>query len=272
MASPINRHEFEQTPGDGEGQGSLACCSPWDYRVGHTWTIEQQVLLISWWCYTAGQNHRKPPSASKQSSWISVFWEAGSGCRKTVVFKPQVMIYPAHTDSSLGGHSCSIGWGGWLLPWLLPTATVRSPEAQFGSPPSWLRPHLHPCSPSEGGGSRFPPFFSPKWTPAKHIPSQLRDDVSSCPMLGRILVHVLSLCFPGLNQPGSRSSVCLWQLPCPGGGCCVTACGPLPLRLGSMVPFLVYNRQPYSPLGLSGGAGRGRRKANPWLGHMVGAT
>ena len=21
-------HEFEQTPGDGEGQGSLACCSP----------------------------------------------------------------------------------------------------------------------------------------------------------------------------------------------------------------------------------------------------
>ena len=25
----INRHESEQTPGDGEGQGSLACCSPW---------------------------------------------------------------------------------------------------------------------------------------------------------------------------------------------------------------------------------------------------
>ena len=28
-------HEFEQTPGDGEGQGSLVCCSPWDPRVGH---------------------------------------------------------------------------------------------------------------------------------------------------------------------------------------------------------------------------------------------
>ena len=25
----LNRHEFEQTPGDSEGQGSLACCSPW---------------------------------------------------------------------------------------------------------------------------------------------------------------------------------------------------------------------------------------------------
>ena len=27
-----NRHEFEQTLGDGEGQGSLACCSPWGHK------------------------------------------------------------------------------------------------------------------------------------------------------------------------------------------------------------------------------------------------
>ena len=25
----FNGHEFEQTPGDREGQGGLACCSPW---------------------------------------------------------------------------------------------------------------------------------------------------------------------------------------------------------------------------------------------------
>ena len=25
----LNRHEFEWTPGVGDGQGSLACCSPW---------------------------------------------------------------------------------------------------------------------------------------------------------------------------------------------------------------------------------------------------
>ena len=25
----FNGHEFEQTLGDGEGQGNLACCSPW---------------------------------------------------------------------------------------------------------------------------------------------------------------------------------------------------------------------------------------------------
>ena len=28
----LNGHEFEQAPGDGEGQGSLACCSPWGYK------------------------------------------------------------------------------------------------------------------------------------------------------------------------------------------------------------------------------------------------
>ena len=28
----LNGHEFEQAPGDGEGQGSLACCSPWGHK------------------------------------------------------------------------------------------------------------------------------------------------------------------------------------------------------------------------------------------------
>ena len=28
----LNGHEFEQTQGDGEGQGSLACCSPWGHK------------------------------------------------------------------------------------------------------------------------------------------------------------------------------------------------------------------------------------------------
>ena len=28
----LNGHEFEQIPGDGEEQGSLVCCSPWDRK------------------------------------------------------------------------------------------------------------------------------------------------------------------------------------------------------------------------------------------------
>ena len=32
----LNGHEFEQTLGDGEGQGSLACCSPWGCKESDT--------------------------------------------------------------------------------------------------------------------------------------------------------------------------------------------------------------------------------------------
>ena len=28
----LNRHEFEQASGDGEGQGSLVCWSPWGHK------------------------------------------------------------------------------------------------------------------------------------------------------------------------------------------------------------------------------------------------
>ena len=28
----LNGREFERTPGDSEGQGSLACCSPWGHK------------------------------------------------------------------------------------------------------------------------------------------------------------------------------------------------------------------------------------------------
>ena len=28
----LNGHKFKQTQGDSEGQGSLACCSPWGHK------------------------------------------------------------------------------------------------------------------------------------------------------------------------------------------------------------------------------------------------
>ena len=32
----LNGHNFEQTPGDGEGQGSLVCSSPWGHKESDT--------------------------------------------------------------------------------------------------------------------------------------------------------------------------------------------------------------------------------------------
>ena len=32
----LNGQEFEQALGDGEGQGGLACCSPWGHKESDT--------------------------------------------------------------------------------------------------------------------------------------------------------------------------------------------------------------------------------------------
>ena len=46
----LNGHEFEQAPGDGKGQGSLVCCSPWGLKEliewRHNWMTE---LLQQQW-------------------------------------------------------------------------------------------------------------------------------------------------------------------------------------------------------------------------------
>ena len=31
----LDEHEFKRALEDGEGQGSLMCCSPWGCRLGH---------------------------------------------------------------------------------------------------------------------------------------------------------------------------------------------------------------------------------------------
>ena len=36
----LDAHEFEWTPGVGDGQGDLVCCDSWGRRVGHDWATE----------------------------------------------------------------------------------------------------------------------------------------------------------------------------------------------------------------------------------------
>ena len=49
----LNGHESERTPGDSEGQGSLACCSLWDHKESdmteqqqHEQNLRQRMLLV----------------------------------------------------------------------------------------------------------------------------------------------------------------------------------------------------------------------------------
>jgi len=52
MLHRLNGHEFEQTLGDGEGQGSLVCCSPWGSKESDTtewmnWTDSNFLRVIN---------------------------------------------------------------------------------------------------------------------------------------------------------------------------------------------------------------------------------
>ena len=53
MLSLTQWTEFEQAPGDGEGQESLACCSPWGHRESdmteqlNTTTTQRYLSIIS---------------------------------------------------------------------------------------------------------------------------------------------------------------------------------------------------------------------------------
>ena len=40
----LNGYEFEQTPGDSEGQGSLFGCSPWGHKESDmTWPLNNNI-------------------------------------------------------------------------------------------------------------------------------------------------------------------------------------------------------------------------------------
>ena len=48
----LNGHEFEETLGDSEGQGSLECCSPWGHVVRHKLATEQPPPRYPW-CFAS---------------------------------------------------------------------------------------------------------------------------------------------------------------------------------------------------------------------------
>ena len=53
----LDRHEFEQAPGVGDGQGSLACCSPWEWKE---WDVTEQL------------------------NWTELIWSSGVAAKKVL--------------------------------------------------------------------------------------------------------------------------------------------------------------------------------------------
>ena len=59
MTSPLNGHDFEQIPGDSEGKGSLACCSPWGHKESDRteWLNNKPISkVLKKWAYFDNSN------------------------------------------------------------------------------------------------------------------------------------------------------------------------------------------------------------------------
>ena len=83
----LNGHEFEQTPGDGERQGSLACCSPWGRKeLDTTWQVN---------------NNNKTWSEQGQRESCFTWKKDTSVCRSHTQPEP-------HFFSSLSPWSCAV--------------------------------------------------------------------------------------------------------------------------------------------------------------------
>ena len=67
----LDGHELGQTPGDSEGQGSLACCSPRGRKVLAVTDLQQRVghdLVTERHKYTEGSSCEARPSCTRETA------------------------------------------------------------------------------------------------------------------------------------------------------------------------------------------------------------
>ena len=82
----LSEHEFEQTPGDCEGQGSLVCCTPWGSKESY---MTEQL------------------NSNKSCKHLSKWQASGRGCVK--FFLPSTGGQGSeqrHFNSKAEGHTC----------------------------------------------------------------------------------------------------------------------------------------------------------------------
>ena len=75
----LTGHEFEQTPRDTEGQGSLACCSPWVHKESYmTWWLNKYISF-----------------SLKCPEWCLLQWQKSSSCYEDcMIYSKSLAILP----------------------------------------------------------------------------------------------------------------------------------------------------------------------------------
>ena len=123
----LDGHEFEQAPGAGDGQGSLACCSPWgrielDTTERLNWTeskVQRRKQLTQYYTATDSQ---KPVTFSYSLKKIIYFWLCW-------VFVAAYGLSPVSVSEGYSSLLCS----GFSLQWLLLLQSMGCRFAGFSS-------------------------------------------------------------------------------------------------------------------------------------------
>ena len=88
----LNGHEFEQTLWDSEGQGSLACCSPWVRKEPDTteWVNNNLIKYNRW------------------KKWLKIYMPK---CQQHIFLMGVIIIYlfPYHGGSDSKESACNVG-------------------------------------------------------------------------------------------------------------------------------------------------------------------
>ena len=123
----LNRHEFEQTPGDSEGQGSLSCWSPWGHReldMINNWTktttrkLEAEAPL-----YIALSLFLSLLNSSCQYLDLVCFGDQAFSClcfhnashiylfsRESLLQRPLIWLQGSEKSSKMEYMQCSVTW------------------------------------------------------------------------------------------------------------------------------------------------------------------
>ena len=104
----LNGHEFEQTAGNGEGQGSMACFSPWYHKESDT---------TEW-------------LKSKESEERSKFWSLKTWIKiliillsDWVIFIPKLGVTILPMEKAMAPHSSPLAW---KIPWMEEPGRLQS--------------------------------------------------------------------------------------------------------------------------------------------------
>ena len=221
----LNGHEFEQAPGDGDGQGGMACYSPWDHKeldtteqLNNNSNICQAEMSLfpfcslSFACFSPSNgtgNHELLWRTVRPGSQA----EEDRACTEVVSHLPEWQLWPGPIQRAGNVPTLHFRWRDGEFQsslWPVPAASINLGGLWLFTKPLMLfpwfpgphpsLPHIPGCSPSS-----LSPFWA--WTSCRcqrgHSPS-----LDICPHLTPVAeAHV----WPGITGEPYAPRLCLLQ-------------------------------------------------------------